>query len=63
MMSPETKEIVIEGLRHGLVNQVAKVWTNVTGVTEIASGTRFAEGLERAVDYYERALRYVREDI
>jgi len=59
LQSPNTRELVLDGLRQALQGRIAQVWANVTLAGEPDPGPRFIEGFNTAVKAYEKAWHYI----
>ena len=59
--APKTREVLLEGLRQGLQARVAQLWSNVTLQGEPTPGPRFAEGITKAIENYEKAWKYIND--
>jgi hypothetical protein len=58
-MRPDTREVLLEGLRQALQARVVGLWSNVTQAGEPTPGPRFAEGLQKAIMFYEKAWQHI----
>ena len=59
--APKTREVLLEGLRQALQARVGTIWNNVTLAGEPSPGPRFAEGIKKAIEYYEKAWKHIDE--
>jgi hypothetical protein len=59
--SDDTREILLAGLRQALQARVANVWNNVTLAGEQPPGPRFKEGITKAVDFYQQAVKAIEQ--
>lgn len=57
--SPNTREVLLDGLRLALQTKVAAIWGNVTLAGEPAPGPRFTNGIKDAIENYEKAWHYI----
>jgi hypothetical protein len=55
LRSPNTRTVVLEGLRQALQARVAQVWTTVTMAGEQNREERFKTGFMKAIEAYEQA--------
>jgi hypothetical protein len=53
--TPNTRRILLEGLRQGLQGRVAQVWSTVTTGGEPDPAPRFIKGITNSVKAYEQA--------
>lgn len=58
---PQTREVLLAGLRQALQARVGSIWNNVTLAGEPDSAARFKEGVERSAKFYERAWRAIND--
>lgn len=58
---PQTREVLLAGLRQALQVRVGNIWNNVTLAGETDSAARFKEGVERSVKFYEKAWRAIND--
>lgn len=59
MMQPDTREVLLQGLQKALQERVVTLWSNVTLAGEPTPGPRFAEGLHKAIMFYEKAWQHI----
>lgn len=58
-MQPDTREVLLQGLQKALQERVVTLWSNVTLAGEPTPGPRFAEGLQKAIMFYEKAWQHI----
>ncbi len=59
--SPNTKQVLLDGLRQALQAKIGHIWTTVTVPNEPDPAARFREGVGKAVKHYEMAWRAIKD--
>jgi hypothetical protein len=62
MTHPNTREVLLEGLRQALQARVVKLYTVLSSAGEQNTAERGMAGLKRAVEAYEHAWKYIEEN-
>ena len=59
--TPNTRAVLLEGLRQALQSRVAQIWMTVTsaGDKDFSPGIRFENGISEAITDYEVAWHYI----
>lgn len=60
---PNTRAVVLEGLRQALQGRVAQIWSTVTMAGEQNREERFKKGFATAIEAYEQAWRAIDKNL